>query len=288
MTTQTSPERPTSAENAIHAAFSRYAPEYDEDHASNPIARWTRRRNLAILNAAFASGSHVLEIGCGTGTEAIHLARRGVRVLATDAAPGMVDVVRSKLEPSGAAHDVAHLVQAQVLSASRLGRLVQDRARRFDGAYSSFGPLSCEPDLQGVLDDLARLVRPGGRVVISLLTRFCLWETAWYLLHGDQATALRRWGGRAQATVRDQWRELRVPVHYWGARDVRAMALRHFKVESQMALPWLVPPQYLGGLVRRFPRLFRLAARVDRRLAHLWPFYALGDHYVIVLVRRDD
>jgi ubiquinone/menaquinone biosynthesis C-methylase UbiE len=288
MTTQASPKRPTSAENGIHAAFSRYAPEYDEDHASNPIARWTRRRNLAILNAAFAPGSHVLEIGCGTGVEAIHLARRGVRVLATDAAPGMVDVVRSKLEPGGSAHDVAHLVQAQVLPASQLGKLVQNGTRRFDGAYSSFGPLNCEPNLDGVMDDLARLVRPGGRVVISLLTRFCLWETAWYLLHGDLTTAFRRWGGRAQATVRDQWRELRVSVHYWSASDVRTMAGRHFTVERQMALPWLVPPQYLGALVLRFPRLFRLASRIDRRLAHLWPLYAMGDHYVIVLVRRGD
>lgn len=273
---------------ATPSAFSLYAPSYDEEHEANAIARWTRRRNLSILKSAFPRGSRVLEIGCGTGAEAIHLARHGVRVLATDAAPGMVDVLRAKLEPGGSAHDAAANIEARSLTASQIEALGPGMESRFDGAYSSFGPLNCAPDLRKVLDDLAMLVRPGGRLVISLLTRYCLWETAWYLLHGDARRAFRRWGGRADATVRDRWQELRVPVHYWSTRQVREMARRHFTVERQMALPWLLPPQYLDGLVRRFPRLFELISRADRRLASLWPFYTLGDHYLIVLVRRND
>jgi SAM-dependent methyltransferase len=270
------------------SAFSLYAPAYDSEHEANAIARWTRRRNLSVLKWVFSRGSYVLELGCGTGAEAIHLARHGVRVLATDAALGMVDVLRAKLEPGGSARDVAGNIEARVLPASQIGALGPGMEARFDGAYSSFGPLNCEPDLRSVLDDLAVLVRPGGRVVISLLTRYCFWETAWYLLHSDARRAFRRWGGRAEATVRNPWQELRVPVYYWSTRQVREMSRRHFTVERQMALPWLLPPQYLVGLVRRFPRLFELLSRADRRLASLWPFYALGDHYLIVLVRRHE
>jgi SAM-dependent methyltransferase len=278
---------PAAAEGST-SAFSLYAAAYDEEHDANPIARWTRRRNLSVLRSTFASGSSVLEIGAGTGTEAIYLARRGVRVLATDAAPGMVEVLGAKLEPGGTAYDAAPRVEAQLLAASQLTSLKQSEAHTFDGAYSSFGPLNCEPDLEKVLDDLATLVRPDGRVVISLLTRYCLWETVWHLLHRDVRRAFRRWGGRAEATVRDRWQHLRVPVYYWSTRRVRAISRRHFTVERQMALPWLLPPQYLDHLVRRFPRLFTLLARVDRRLASLWPFYTLGDHYLIVLSRRPD
>ena len=268
-------------------AFSAYAIAYDREQVRNPIARWTRRRNLALLERAFAPGSHVLEIGCGTGVEAIHLARRGVQVVATDAAPGMIAVLRSKLEPGGEAHDVARRIEPLVMPASEVGTFIRSASTGlFDGAYSSFGPLNCEPDLQRVLSDVAAAVRPGGRVVISLITRFCLWETAWYLLHGDADAAFRRWGGRARATVRDRWRELRVPVYYWSTRQVRAVARRHFVLERQMALPWLLPPQYLGGLARRFPRVSQVIARIERRLASRWPFYAIGDHYVVVLVRR--
>ena len=268
--------------------FSRYAPAYDREHAANPIARWTRRRNLAMLEKTFPPSSRVLELGCGTGEEAIHLARRGLSVLATDAALGMISVLETKLAPGGDAHDVAERIETRVLPASRAGTLQWEFAAAFDGAYSSFGPLNCEPDLERVLNGLAPLVKPGGRVVISLLTRYCLWETAWYLLHGDVRRAFRRWGGRARATVRDRWQEVRVPIFYWSTHQVRQMARRGFAVEKQMALPWLLPPQYLDGLVRRFPRLFKVLARVDQSLASMWPFYALGDHYLIVLVRRPD
>jgi SAM-dependent methyltransferase len=240
-----------------------------------------------VLESAFAAGSRVLEIGCGTGVEAIHLARYGVQVVATDAAPGMIEAVRSKLAPGGEAQVVSGSVEPVVLAAAELAELaVNATTSQFDGAYSSFGPLNCEPDLQQVLDDLAQLVRPGGRVVISLLTRYCLWETVWYLLHGDAAAAFRRWDGHAHATVRDRWREVRVPVYYWSTSEVRAKVKKHFLIERQMALPWLLPPQYLDGLARRFPRVFRAMARVDRRLASMWPFFSLGDHYLVVLVRR--
>jgi ubiquinone/menaquinone biosynthesis C-methylase UbiE len=270
-------------------AFSLYAPTYDSEQAINPIARWSRRRNLAVLERAFPAGSRVLELGCGTGEEAIHLARRGVSVVATDAAPGMISVLRDKLSPDGEAHDVSGRVETLILPASQLATLRRERPdTTFDGAYSSFGPLNCEPDLQGTLDELARLVKPGGRVVISILTKYCLWETAWYLLHGDFKSAFRRWGGATQATVRDEWRQLRVPVYYWSTRRVRRVARPYFDVERQMALPWLLPPQYLAGLVARFPRAFRLLARIDRKLAAAWPFYTLGDHYLVVLVRRGD
>jgi hypothetical protein len=209
-------------------------------------------------------------------------------VLATDAAPGMIAVLEAKLASGAEAHDVTDRIEARVLSASKIGSLPGEIAAPFDGAYSSFGPLNCEPDLRRVIDGLAPLVKPGGRVVISLLTRYCLWEAAWYLLHGDVRRAFRRWGGRAQATVRDRWQEVRVPVYYWSTRQIRQMARRQFTVEMQMALPWLLPPQYLDGLVRRFPRLFKVLARIDRRLASKWPFYAIGDHYLVVLVRRHD
>ncbi|HUS15279.1 MAG TPA: class I SAM-dependent methyltransferase, partial [Chloroflexia bacterium] len=56
------------------SVFSRAAPLYDAEHTANPLARWTRARSLAVLDAAFGPGDRVLETGCGTGAEALHLA----------------------------------------------------------------------------------------------------------------------------------------------------------------------------------------------------------------------
>lgn len=274
---------------AAARAFSRAAPLYDAEHAANPLARWTRVRSLQALDRAFAPGLRVLELGCGTGAEAIHLAGRGVRVVATDAAPAMVDTLAAKLAPGGPAAALADRITPLVLQAGRAGDLVARYGPgTFDGAYSSFGPLNCEPTLAPVVAALAALIRPGGRVVISLINRYCLWETAWYLRAGQPDQAFRRWGGHGVATVRAAWQDERIPIFYWTPGVVERAFRPAFRVQRRLGLPWLLPPQYLDGLVRRAPGLFRRLARLDRRFAHRWPCYAVGDHVLLEFIRRDD
>ena len=158
----------------------------------------------------------------------------------------------------------------------------------FAGAYSSFGPLNCEPALAPVVTALAALVRPGGRVVISLINRYCLWETAWYLKAGQPRPAFRRWGGQSVATVRAAWQDERIPIFYWTPGAVDRAFRPAFRVTRRLGLPWLLPPQYLDGLVARAPGLFRRLARLDRRFAHFWPCYAVGDHFLLEFIRTDD
>lgn len=284
MSTSTSEHHTASAR-----AFSLAAPLYDAEHAANPIARWTRARSLAALDAAFGEGDKLLELGCGTGAEAIHLASRGATIVATDAAPAMVAQLEAKLKAGASAAHLAGRIAPMVLPAGEAGRLITQFGRAsFDGAYSSFGPLNCETDLGPVVDALAQLVKPGGKVVISLINRYCLWETGWYFAARQPGKAFRRWRGRSQATVRGEWQNERITIYYWTPGEVERVFRPYFVAARHMALPWLVPPQYLDHLVRRFPRLFRRMARIDRRLASRYPFYAIGDHFLMEFTRAHE
>ena len=55
------------------------------------------------LDTAFQPGEQVLELSCGTGEDALHLAEQGVRILATDPSAGMLEVARkvARLRPMG-------------------------------------------------------------------------------------------------------------------------------------------------------------------------------------------
>jgi demethylmenaquinone methyltransferase/2-methoxy-6-polyprenyl-1,4-benzoquinol methylase len=106
-----------------------------------------RRRCVDALD--LPAGSVVLDVACGTGDLCRELRRRGARPVGIDLSAGMLAHVRSRVP----------LILADALSAPL-------RPAQFDGAVSGFA-LRNMVDLGVLFAELARLVRPGGR--ISLL-----------------------------------------------------------------------------------------------------------------------
>src|SRR5256886_16823071 len=66
---------------------------WDSGHPSAELVR--------VLDAGLLPGKTVLEIGCGTGTNAIELARRGYRVTAIDLVDLAVRRAKDKAQPAG-------------------------------------------------------------------------------------------------------------------------------------------------------------------------------------------
>ncbi len=128
---------------AVKQAFNQAATTYDELATDNPIMAWMRRESLAVLAATLPEEGLILEIGCGTGEEALALARQGYRVVATDISPAMIEVSRTK--------DVGARVSWHVLPAGKLGELLRPFGKAaFGGAYASFGAMNCEPQVDQV------------------------------------------------------------------------------------------------------------------------------------------
>src|SRR5689334_12075356 len=80
---------------------------------------WMRRALHAHYARVFKPGDRVLDVGCGTGIDALTLARRGISVVAIDFSDGMIAQLQAKL--NGLA--VANLIQPRVLSVHDLQQL---------------------------------------------------------------------------------------------------------------------------------------------------------------------
>ena len=266
------------------APFDAEAATYDDAFTATRLGRWLRDLVRPRLAAAFPPGSRVLELGCGTGEDAVWLARRGAHVVAVDASARMVEVARQK----AARLDLAGSVDTQVLRIEDLAGAMAERGlfqpASFDGALSNFGALNCVADLEPVALALARLVRPGGRVALVVMGPWCPWEMVWYAAHGDLRTAWRRL--RANGALAQVGGE-RLRVYYPSPRQVTAAFAPYFALAGRRGIGVLLPPTFLGGLVERYPAPFERLARWEARIASTRLASLLNDHYLLELARTE-
>lgn len=257
----------------VPSPFEDLAASYDDTFTRSSIGRRMRAAVWRRLDAAFPSGARILELGCGTGEDAVHLAGRGVHVLATDPAEAMVRETRTK----AGRNDVADRVTARTLDAGRLGEV--DLGGAFDGAFSNFGALNCVADLAPVSAGLSRHVRSGGRVLLCLMGRYVPWEWAWFLARGDRRSAFRRLA--SESTV---WRGLN--VSYPPLRELRRVFAPGFRFAGARAIGAFVPPSYAEAAAARHPRLLAALDALERRVEAVPPFPSLADHVLLELERR--
>ncbi len=251
-------------------AFSAQAPVFDALETENTIVQWMRQRVYDVADRYFTTGDTVLELNAGTGIDAERFASRGIRITPTDAAPGMVEQLRSKMRP----YDIEP-IHCSYTDLRSLGD------RTFDHAFSNFGGLNCTDQLDVVLHDLAAFLPPDGTVVMSIMPPYSLWEfAAVFRGHGRRAFRRLRRGG-APSNVEG----VSFTSTYYSVAAIERMARPYFTLEHAEPLGLLTPPPHHGAWSARWPTMAAWSMRVDSALRHLRPAASLADHAIVVLRR---
>jgi len=157
--------------DTIAEAFSRTAEKYDAFADDHPNQARMRNKVYAHVQQFVPSGSRILELNCGTGTDAVELAHCGYRVHATDIAPGMLERLRNKVHQN----KLGGQISFQQCSFTELDMV---QGKPFDVVFSNLGGLNCIPDLSAVIKQLPKVLRPNGLVTWVLMPPVCLWEMA--------------------------------------------------------------------------------------------------------------
>jgi ubiquinone/menaquinone biosynthesis C-methylase UbiE len=146
----------------VASAYSRVAPLY-EAWARLTEAR-PRRRVLEL--AAVHAGEDVLEVATGTGAQLVELALRNPsgRTVGVELAEGMLAQTRKRLAAAGIE------ARVQVLQASALELPLEDES--FDLVVNGYMlDLLPRDDIPSALAEFGRVLRPGGRLVLSNMTK---------------------------------------------------------------------------------------------------------------------
>lgn len=134
---------------------------WDPQGPQRPLHELNPARLGYVAGRVSLAGARVLDVGCGGGLLSEAMAASGARVTALDLAPELIEVARLHLLESGL--DVDYRLQS-------VESLAEEAPGSFD-AITCMEMLEHVPDPGSVLRACARLLKPGGVLLLSTLNR---------------------------------------------------------------------------------------------------------------------
>jgi malonyl-CoA O-methyltransferase len=229
-----SPDPPLVAgELPTREGYDRWSADYDHDE--NPLVAMEEPEVDRLLGPV--DGLDVADVGCGTGRHAVRLAAAGARVTAIDFSAGMLQGARAK-PGAEAVSFVTHDLQAPPLPLE---------SASFDRVLNCL-VLDHIASLQTLFGEMRRIVRPSGRIVVSVMHPAMN-------LRGSQARFVDpETGGRIH--VESQYH---VVSDYVRAALAAELAIEHI---SEHAVPDAIAERYpRAAKYRGWPMLLMLALK---------------------------
>ncbi len=263
----------------LEAAFDGVADDYDRHIFGNPMNVWLRNRSVALMLRVFRKGELILEIGCGTGTETLRLARSGMHVLATDISSKMLSVLKRKAEKAGLT-DLVTPIHARPYALKDI--LKKLGYKEIDGAFSTYGAINTEPRLPSLFVDLHSMIRSGGRLILGVWNKYCLYEMLGYAIRLRPSMV----GARFRNPVPVGKSRFCVASNAYSVGTLARMISGYFKLEKVYGVCIFLPPSNLTKYLPPEP-ILGLVKRSDLAVEGTFPWNRLGDHFLGVYSRKE-
>lgn len=146
----------TQAKAKAAATYDAAADHFDDE----PLGFWEQVGQRTVARLGLPAGAKVLDVGCGTGASALPAAQAVGRdgfVLGVDLSERLLDRARAKAMARGLAN-----VEFRLADMTALG-YPDDR---FDAVVSVFS-IFFVPDMESLIRELWRTVRPGGKLAVT-------------------------------------------------------------------------------------------------------------------------
>jgi ubiquinone/menaquinone biosynthesis C-methylase UbiE len=258
--------------------FDEIAGEYDQEFSLTMVGKSQREIVWNILSKRIVPGMEILEIACGTGEDAIFFARKGCKVLATDGSEKMISLCLDKIR------------NEKVLVLPEFRKASFDEIRnvagtlRFDIIFSDFSGINCiDPgSLQNLAGEFNYLMKPGGKVILVVFAKDCLWEKIFMLVKGRYKEINRR---RKKSQVAGLALSM-MPVFYYSAHELKKSLDKSFIFKAKRPVGLFIPPSYLNPFFSNKKYLVRVLMFLDKLFGRFSFLSGFSDHYLIEFVKK--
>ena len=172
--------------------------------------------------AGVKPGERAVDIGCGTGIYSLELAQRGARVVGVDPSIEMITIAREKFRRAG--------LNGYFICGS--AETLPLRSERFNLALAVTSLCFVDrPDR--AVEEMHRVLKSGGRLVLGELNRFSLWAF------------LRRLKGLCTDTIYNQ-------AHFWGKGELERLLQQNGFHPTAVRILLHFPPIHLKTILRHY------------------------------------
>jgi SAM-dependent methyltransferase len=256
-------------------SFDNYAINYDEHFTHSMIGKAQRKQvHRHALNNAYFFQKFVLEVNCGTGEDAIWLAKQGAWVHATDISDKMLAIAKQKTLSTD--------IKLQRIAAQDIGKLSPEK---YQSIFSNFGGLNClsPQQLEQFKNGCVKLQGYEDQLVIVVMGRKCLWEKIFFtFIKKDKTKANRRLNTNGIDTLIDN---SHFKTFYYSPKEIKNLFKKEYYHINTKPIGFFVPPSYMESYFTKRTFIFKTLRFMD----WLLPFYFLSnyaDHYIIIFEKK--
>lgn len=258
----------------MNVSFDKAAINYDVAFTHTEIGQLQRNLVYAELSKHLDTVENILEINCGTGEDAIWLARQNFNIIATDVSPKMIEVAKSKGNFENLSFETTNINAV----ASRFD------GEDFDLLFSNFGGLNClsAVELENFFENIHTVLAEKGKMALVIMPKNTLWEQFYFLAKAQFHNVSRRKKASVIADVDGE----KVRTFYYNPKDIVNLAKTVFETVTIKPIGFFVPPSYMDGFFKNKKGLLRFLNRLEKGIKN-WRFLSkYADHYIIVLQKR--
>lgn len=260
----------------MKADFDNAATNYDSIFTNSTIGKAQREVVYFHLSKFLKNNAPktILEINCGTGEDAIWLAKQNFQIVATDISEKMILTAKNKENLPNLTFERLNITEISN----------PFRNNKFDLIFSNFGGLNClsKDELKLFFKNISNSVSEKGHLVLVIMPKNTFWESFYFLAKAKFSLVLRRKKENVIANVDGE----KVNTFYYNPKDVVNLSGNDFKIISVKPIGFFIPPSYLEPFFKNKFKLLSILKNLDKAIKNCSLLSKYADHYLIVFQKK--